>query len=83
VVRTEHLPAKDIEYLRWKAERWMKLRHMPAAFCHDPWFVARRGLAMLAHTFRGCTLASVLGLEDNRKVFERYKAIRHRERVRV
>jgi hypothetical protein len=83
VVRTEHLPAKEIEYLRWKAERWMKLRHMPAAFCHDPWFVARRALAMLAHTFRGCTLASVLGLEDNRKVFERYQAIRHRERVRV
>jgi anaerobic magnesium-protoporphyrin IX monomethyl ester cyclase len=83
VVRTEHLPAKEIEYLRWKAERWMKLRHMPAAFCHDPWFVARRARAMLAHTFRGCTLASVLGLEDNRKVFERYKAIRHRERVRV
>ena len=29
VVRTEHLAAEEIEYLRWKAERWMKLRHIP------------------------------------------------------
>ena len=27
VVRTEHLAADDIEFLRWRAERWMKLRH--------------------------------------------------------
>ena len=32
---------KKIEFLRWKAERWMKLRHMPVAFGHDPRFVAR------------------------------------------
>jgi hypothetical protein len=38
---------------------------------------------MMIHTFRGCTLASVLGLEDKRKAFERYKAIRNQERVYV
>src|SRR5207248_11168480 len=32
VVRTEHLSADEVEFLRWRAERWMKLRHMPAAF---------------------------------------------------
>jgi hypothetical protein len=36
VVRTKHVSAEETEYLRWKAERWMKIRHMPAAFRHDP-----------------------------------------------
>jgi radical SAM superfamily enzyme YgiQ (UPF0313 family) len=83
VVRTEHLPAEEIEFLRWKAERWMKVRHMPAAFCHDPWFVLRHAPEMLAHTFRGCTLRSVLGLEDDRKAFRRYKVIRRQERAYI
>jgi anaerobic magnesium-protoporphyrin IX monomethyl ester cyclase len=83
VVRTEHLPAEEIEYLRWKAERWMKVCHMPAAFCHDPWFVVRHAPEMLAHTFRGCTFRSVLGLEDDRKTFGRYKVIRRQERAYV
>jgi hypothetical protein len=83
VVRTEHVPAEDIEFLRWKAERWMKLRHMPAAFWHDPWFIVRHAPQMLAHTYRGSTLRSLLGLEDNRRVFERYKAIRRQERLYV
>jgi radical SAM superfamily enzyme YgiQ (UPF0313 family) len=81
VVRTEHVPAEEIEYLRWKAERWMKVRHMPAALSHDPWFVAFHAPEMLAHTFRGCTLRSVLGLENNRKAFQRYKTLRQRERA--
>ena len=80
VVRSEHVPAEEIEYLRWKAERWMKVRHLPAALSHDPWFVVRHAPAMLAHTFRGCTLRSVLGLENNRKAFQRYLEIRQRER---
>ena len=83
VVGSEHMRAEEIEYLRWRADRWMKLRHMPAAFCHDPWFVVRHGPEMLAHTFRGSTLRSVLRLEDNRKAFERYKVIRHQERAYV
>jgi radical SAM superfamily enzyme YgiQ (UPF0313 family) len=82
VVRTEHVTAEEIEYVRWKAERWMKLRHMPTALRHDPWFIMRHTPQMLAHnhTFRGSTLRSLLRLEDERKTFERYKAIRRRER---
>jgi radical SAM superfamily enzyme YgiQ (UPF0313 family) len=83
VVRTQHLQVEEIEFLRWKAERWMKVRHMPAAFRHDPWFVLRHAPKMLAHTYRGSTLRSMLGLEDNRRAFERYKAIRRQERVYV
>ncbi|HXW92694.1 MAG TPA: radical SAM protein [Terriglobales bacterium] len=81
VVRSAHLSAEEIEYLRWKAERWIKVRHMPAAFRHDPWFILRYAPEMLAHTFRGCTLRGLLGLEDGRKDFERYKEIRREERA--
>jgi radical SAM superfamily enzyme YgiQ (UPF0313 family) len=83
VIRTEHVAAEEVEYARWKAERWMKVRHIPAALFHDPWFVVRNAPQMLTHTFRGCTLRSVLGLEDERRAFERYKAIRHQEREMV
>jgi hypothetical protein len=77
------VPAEEIEYMRWKAERWMKVRHMPAALRHDPWFVVRHAPEMLAHTFRGSTLRSVLRLESGWKAFERYKAIRHQERAHL
>ncbi len=83
VVRTEHLSAEQIEYTRWKAERWMKVAHLPAVLRHDPWFVLRNGPKMLAHTFRGSTLRSVLKLEDEHKSFERYKSIRGLEREYV
>ena len=80
VVRTQHLACEDVEFLRWKAERWMKIRHIPAVFRHDPWFVLKNGRKMFAHTFRGSTIRSLLNLEDERKAFERYKALRHQER---
>jgi radical SAM superfamily enzyme YgiQ (UPF0313 family) len=80
VVRTEHLEAEEIEFLRWRAERWMKLRHLPAVLAHDTGFVARYGLRMLRHTFRGTTLRTWLGLESERDAFRRYKAIRRAER---
>jgi anaerobic magnesium-protoporphyrin IX monomethyl ester cyclase len=80
VVRTAHLPAGEIEFLRWRAERWMKVRHMPAAFVHSPGFVLRHGLEMLAHTFTGTSLRSALGLEDERTVFERFRHQRRRVR---
>jgi radical SAM superfamily enzyme YgiQ (UPF0313 family) len=83
VVRTEHLSADEIELLRWKAERWMKLRHLPSAFAHSPLFVLRNGRAMLAHTFAGTTLRSILGLEDDQAVFERFRAARRQERERI
>jgi anaerobic magnesium-protoporphyrin IX monomethyl ester cyclase len=83
VVRTEHVPAEEVEYVRWKAERWMKTRHLPAVFFHDPWFVVRHAREMVAHTFRGCSFRSMLGLEDERRAFARYQAIRRRERAYV
>jgi radical SAM superfamily enzyme YgiQ (UPF0313 family) len=80
VVRSEHLPAADIEFLRWRAERWMKMKHLPAAFAHSPWFVARNGRRMLAHTFTGSSLKSVCGLESDAAVFARYRESRRGER---
>jgi anaerobic magnesium-protoporphyrin IX monomethyl ester cyclase len=83
VVRTEHLPAEEVEFMRWKAERWMKVHHMPVALKHDPKFVLTTGWKMLAHTFRGSSIRSALGLESEKKVFERYREIRRAEREYV
>jgi radical SAM superfamily enzyme YgiQ (UPF0313 family) len=80
VVRTEHMSAEDVEFLRWRAERWMKVRHMPSVLRHYPRFVLRNGPRMLAHTFRGSSWRSMLGLEGARDVFRRYKSLRARER---
>jgi len=83
VTRSAHLDPEEIEFMRWRAERWMKVRHLPAAFRHDPIFILRNGRRMLAHTFRGTTWRSVVGLEAARDVFERYRSIRRRERQYV
>jgi len=83
VVRTAHLDAEEIEYLRWRAERWMKVRHLPSVLRAYPGFVLRHGPQMLAHTFRGSTWRSALGLESDRAVFQRYKARRALEREYV
>jgi anaerobic magnesium-protoporphyrin IX monomethyl ester cyclase len=80
VVKTRFLAAEEVEFLRWKPERWMKTRHMPPAFAHSPLFILRNWHRMLAHTFRGSTFRSVLGLESQRRVFDRYRAIRRAER---
>ena len=80
VVRSEHLDAGEIEFIRWRAERWMKLRHLWPVAAHSPWFVLRHGPAMLGHTFRGSTWRSLVGLEDARRVFARYKEMRRAER---
>lgn len=83
VTRSVHLDAEEIEFLRWRAERWLKLRHLPVAARHDPGFVLRHGRQMLAHTFRGTTWRSLVGLERARDVFRRYRALRARERALV
>jgi len=80
VVRSEHVSAREIEFMRWRAERWIKMRHFPAAFVHSPAFVLRHGLGMLAHTFTGTSLRSMLGLESDQAVFERFREQRRRER---
>jgi anaerobic magnesium-protoporphyrin IX monomethyl ester cyclase len=53
---------------------------MPAAFRHDPGFVLRNACRMAAHTFRGSTWRTWLGLEEERRAFHRYSALRERER---
>src|SRR5262249_23338382 len=80
VVRTEHLSCEEVEFMRWKAERWMKLRHFPVVLRHNPWFVLRKSRQMLEHTFRGCNLKTLCGREDERLAFRRYQTIRKRER---
>ena len=80
VVRNDHLEPEEIGFVRWRAERWLKLRHFWPVVVHDPLFCLRYGLAMLRHTFRGSTWRSMIGLEDERAVFERYRAIRRAER---
>jgi radical SAM superfamily enzyme YgiQ (UPF0313 family) len=81
VVRSEHLSADEIEFLRWRSDRWMKLGHMPAALVHSPLFVLRNAVKMMTHTFAGSSLRSVLGLEDERAVFARYRQRRRAERA--
>ena len=80
VVRTAHLSADEIEFLRWRAERWMKVRHIPNVLWHYPGFVLRNGRRMFGHTFRGSSWRSALGFESEREVFRRYKALRAEER---
>jgi radical SAM superfamily enzyme YgiQ (UPF0313 family) len=80
VVRSEHLAPGEIEFLRWRAERWMKMRHFPKALLHSPGFCLRHGAAMIRHTFRGCSWRTFLGLEDERVAFARYRRIRAAER---
>jgi len=80
VVRSAHVAAEEIEFLRWRAERWMKMKHFPAAFVHSPRFVLRHGRQMLAHTFTGSSLRSLFGLEDEAAVFARFRAQRRAER---
>jgi radical SAM superfamily enzyme YgiQ (UPF0313 family) len=80
VTRTESLSRDDVEFARWKADRWMKVRHMPAAFRHDPLWIARHAGQLLGHTFRGSSWRSIVGLENARAVFQRYRRIRERER---
>jgi len=83
VVKTEHVSAEEAEYMRWKSERWMKVRHVPAAFRHNPMFVLRNGRRMFGHTFRGSTIRNLLGLEDEREAFRRYREIRKAERMYI
>jgi radical SAM superfamily enzyme YgiQ (UPF0313 family) len=80
VVANETMEAEEMEFLRWRAERWIKVRHMPRALTDNPGFVLRHAGRMFAHTFRGCTARTWLGLEHPREAFKRYKAIRERER---
>jgi radical SAM superfamily enzyme YgiQ (UPF0313 family) len=80
VVRTEGMSPSQIEFMRWRAERWMKLRHMPVVMLRNPGYILRNAYKMFWHSFRGCTLKTFLGLEDEQSAFERYCALRAQER---
>ena len=80
VVKSRFVDAEEIEFLRWRAERWMKVKHFPIALWHDPLYVARHARVMFGHTFRGCTWRTMLGLESEREAFRRYRLLRKQER---
>ena len=79
VVRSEALSAEEIEFLRWRAERWMKLKLFPRAIRENTLFCLKHGKDMISHTFRG-SWRSLVGLESERRAFERYRSLRAAER---
>jgi len=81
VVACEHLSGREIEFMRWRAELKMKVRHLPVMLFHDPLFILRNSLGCFRFHFRGWTLRTFLGLESKWNAFERYCAMRERERV--
>jgi radical SAM superfamily enzyme YgiQ (UPF0313 family) len=83
VVRSEAVPAEEIEFLRWRAERWIKLRHFPKALRHSPLFCLRHGPAMIRHVFRGSSPRTWLTRDPARAAFARYRQHRAAERDAV
>ena len=60
----------------------MKLRYFPTALRRHPRFCLRHGPEMIGHTLRG-SWRSLVGLESERRAFERYRAIREAEREQL
>jgi hypothetical protein len=83
VVRSETVPAAEIEFMRWRTERWIKLRHFPKALRHSPLFCLRHGPAMIRHVFRGSSPRTWLTRDPARAAFARYRARRAAEREYV
>ena len=83
VVRSESMSGDEIEFMRWRAERWIKMRHFPTAMARNPGFVLRHGHEMLQHTFAGCTWRSLVSRREERASFRRFKALRAAERDRL
>jgi hypothetical protein len=83
VVACENLSGDEIEYLRWKAERWIKARHWVELVKHGPIFMARNIEPIFDFKFRGSTLKTFLRLEDDRRAFERNRGIQAAERTYV
>ena len=83
VVRSEKMTSDEIEFMRWRAERWMKLRYFPQAALRNPRFVMRHGLEMLGHTFAGCRWRSFFSRRAEREAFAGFKEVRAREREQL
>ena len=82
VVKTKYLTSEEVEFMRWQVDRWMKTKHIFRSAGHN-FYVFRNALRLLAHSFRGSSLKSMLGLEDEQKVFERYRSLRSAERIYI
>ncbi len=82
VVRTKYVTSEEIEFMRWQVDRWMKTKHIFATAGHN-FYVFRNAFRLLAHSFRGSSLKSMLGLEAEQKVFERYRSLRSSERIYI
>jgi radical SAM superfamily enzyme YgiQ (UPF0313 family) len=80
VVKTEHVNAEEIEFLRWRAERWMKVRHLPAALAFNPVSCSVRARGCWRTPSAGAAWDLLLGGRAERAAFERYRAIRRAER---
>ena len=83
VVRTAHLEAEDVEFLRWRAERWMKVRHMPGVLRHYPGFVLRHGPRDAGAHVPRQHLALGARTRERARRLQRYKARRAAEREYV
>jgi len=83
VVRTDGMEPRQVEFMRWKAERSIKSRHIFSVFLHEPWFVIRNAHRMFGHTYRGCSVRTLLGLEDENRAFEKYRELRNQERAYI
>jgi len=83
VVACENLTNEEIEFLRWQAERWIKLRHYWILLKHDPLFIVRNARRILGFNFRGSTIKTFLRLEDERLAYQRYRVMRSGERSYV
>jgi anaerobic magnesium-protoporphyrin IX monomethyl ester cyclase len=80
VVACENLSGREIEYMRWRTERWIKVRFGWTLFRFYPSYFLRNALRLGRVIFRGSTIRSLLGLASEREAFERYCAIRTAER---
>ena len=80
VVTNPEMDPEEMEFRRWRVERWIKFRHMPKALRANPRWVIRNAPEMFNHTFRGCSWKTFLGLESSRVAHQRYREIRAKER---
>jgi radical SAM superfamily enzyme YgiQ (UPF0313 family) len=81
VVTNPGMDPEEMEFRRWRVERWIKFRHMPKALRANPRWVIRNAPEMFNHTFRGCSWKTFLGLESSRVAHQRYREIRAKERT--
>jgi anaerobic magnesium-protoporphyrin IX monomethyl ester cyclase len=52
VTKSRYLEAEEIEFLRWRAERWLMVRQMSEVLLHNPLFCLRYAHEVLRHMYR-------------------------------